>query len=565
MPEHKTCRQCSSQFEVTDADLEFYKKMSPTFDGKTFEIPAPTLCPQCRDIRRAVHRNERNLYKRKCDITGQEIVSIYSPDKTDYKIYSVQEWWKDNWSAMDFGREFDFNMPFFEQLNDLIHEVPRHALYNKNTENCEFANYVEGIKNCYMTMVTYYGSEDCHYCYRTYRSRNNMELNFALKCENCYECVFIENCFACKYSLRLKNCRDCNFCMDLDSCTDCLFCNNLKHKHYCIENRQFTKEEYEQELRKYNFGSLEEIKEMKKKFELIKSNAIVEFSNQTNCENCIGDDLVNCKNAKYVFHGLEVLDCKFVFAEQVSNVYDSRGGSFEWSYECNNIGWGHHDLFSSGILNCSNMIYCDNCHNSHDCFGCVGLKHKEYCILNKQYSKEQYEVLVGKIIEHMQKTEEWGEFFPPHLSPFGYNETVAYNFFPKNHDEVINAGMKWQEKVNNINSTNEPYQPRDDINEYKGDEELRQQLLSGILECAKTKRPFKIMPQELAYYLENNIPIPNTHYDERYRERLKSEFPPILYHRKCMNEGCSNEFETTYAPDRPEKVYCESCYQKEIL
>jgi len=31
-----------------------------------------------------------------------------------------------------------------------------------------------------------------------------------------------------------------------------------------------------------------------------------------------------------------------------------------------------------------------------------------------------------------------------------------------------------------------------------------------------------------------------------------------------MKDGCTNEFETPYAPDRPEIVYCEECYNKEI-
>ena len=35
------------------------------------------------------------------------------------------------------------------------------------------------------------------------------------------------------------------------------------------------------------------------------------------------------------------------------------------------------------------------------CFGCVGFKHKQYCILNKQYTKEEYEKLVQKIIKQM--------------------------------------------------------------------------------------------------------------------------------------------------------------------
>jgi len=65
----KTCKKCSTHFEITSSDLEFYKKISPKFDGKVFEIPTPTLCPECRQQRRLSFRNERNLYKRDCDAT----------------------------------------------------------------------------------------------------------------------------------------------------------------------------------------------------------------------------------------------------------------------------------------------------------------------------------------------------------------------------------------------------------------------------------------------------------------------------------------------------------------
>jgi hypothetical protein len=29
--EHKTCKHCNSNFEITDKDLEFYEKISPVF------------------------------------------------------------------------------------------------------------------------------------------------------------------------------------------------------------------------------------------------------------------------------------------------------------------------------------------------------------------------------------------------------------------------------------------------------------------------------------------------------------------------------------------------------
>ena len=36
----------------------------------------------------------------------------------------------------------------------------------------------------------------------------------------------------------------------------------------------------------------------------------------------------------------------------------------------------------------------------------------------------------------MKSTGEWGEFFPHEMSPFGYNETVAQEYFPMTEDEV---------------------------------------------------------------------------------------------------------------------------------
>ena len=36
----------------------------------------------------------------------------------------------------------------------------------------------------------------------------------------------------------------------------------------------------------------------------------------------------------------------------------------------------------------------------------------------------------------MKSTGEWGEFFPHELSPFGYNETVAQEYFPLNEAQA---------------------------------------------------------------------------------------------------------------------------------
>lgn len=113
--ETKQCKKCSSSFSITDADRIFYEKIGPSFGGEKYAIPAPTFCPECRQKRRLSWRNERKLYKRKCDFDGKDIISIYKPD-VPYTVYAPDIWWGDQWNPLDYGKEFDFSKPFFEQF-----------------------------------------------------------------------------------------------------------------------------------------------------------------------------------------------------------------------------------------------------------------------------------------------------------------------------------------------------------------------------------------------------------------------------------------------------------------
>jgi hypothetical protein len=118
IPETRTCPQCASSFEITNVDIEFYKKVSPVFGSQKYLIPPPT---------RMAFRNERKLYKRKCSATGADIVSLYHPE-SKYTIYDPKYWWSDKWSPMDYGRDIDLSKSFFEQYAELAISIPRSAL-----------------------------------------------------------------------------------------------------------------------------------------------------------------------------------------------------------------------------------------------------------------------------------------------------------------------------------------------------------------------------------------------------------------------------------------------------
>lgn len=96
--ETKKCRISGKDFFVTDKDLEFYDKISPVFSGQKYLIPSPTLCPDERQRRRLAFRNERKLYHRKCDKTGNQIISNYGIH-TISPVYEAFAWFGDEWSA----------------------------------------------------------------------------------------------------------------------------------------------------------------------------------------------------------------------------------------------------------------------------------------------------------------------------------------------------------------------------------------------------------------------------------------------------------------------------------
>jgi hypothetical protein len=273
-------------------------------------------------------------------------------------------------------------------------------------------------------------------------------------------------------------------------------------------------------------------------------------------ENCLGDYLVNCKNNQYCFDCFNNEDVKYCTVTsdcKDTHDFDIGGYNSELGYEMLSSGDRNYMiLFSMNHWgNCRNTIYCDVMIRSKNCFGCVGLDGKQYCILNKQYTKEEYKELVPKIIEHMQKTGEWGEFFPISLSPFAYNESVVQEYYPLTKEKIISKGYKWKEKdAKEYMSQN--YIIPDNI------KDVSDSICKEILACEITGKNYKIIPQELEFYKKMNLAIPRNHPDQRHIDRMALRNQRKLWDRSCMKCNCN--IKTTYSPERKEIVYCEECY-----
>ncbi|MDD5470008.1 MAG: hypothetical protein PHO92_04405 [Candidatus Peribacteraceae bacterium] len=566
------CKQCSSAFEVTPADLALLDKLSPVFGGKKYAIPPPTLCPDCRQQRRLFWRNERALYRRTCDLCKKAIISMY-PQGSAFPVYCNECWWSDSWHPSDFGRAVDFNRPFVPQIKELQNAVPRLALNVINNENSDFINHSGSNKNCYLIFAAEF-NEDCLYGYQVIKSVGCTDACDCTEAHYCYEVTDVDKCHSLLFAQNCTNCSSSAFLFDCKGCTDCLLSTNLRNKHHVIRNTQYSKEEYGR-LKREIMDSIAQGKlaDVLREFQAIKEKGIHRALEVVSCENVTGDYLKNSRNIRNCFDVSYAEDCAYILTGfQIRDLMDvCHTTDAQLGYESLSLGYGSYNtIFTHGSWGSKNLLYCDIVQTGSDMCGCVCMKPGKYCVLNKQYSKEEYERLVPKVIELMQKTPlrspdgssagyEWGEFFPAGISPFAYNETTAQVYFPLTEAEAKERGFPWrteQEEPLAVTATLPAAQLPAAIADIPDD------ILNWAIICEATGRPFKIVKKELELYRAQRLPVPHFHPDERHRRRMMQKNPRRIFSRACMK--CKKHIDSSYAPERKEIVYCEECYLKEV-
>jgi len=553
----KNCKQCHNSFDFSPEDEQFLQKISPELNGKKYPIPSPQLCPDCRQQRRLSWRNERNLYQRTCDFCHKKNLSIYREDNLS-PVYCLDCWWSDQWDAQKYGRDFDFNRPFFEQFKELQNIVPRMAVQQSQNENSEYTANVSHLKNCYLLFSSDF-SKDCYYGALVEHCQDSLDNLIINKCQLTHNAIFSENIYNCTFVIHSSQCSDSAFLLNCKNCSHCFLCYGLRSKEYCIANKQHSKEEYFKKMNSLPLSSYKNYENFKKHyFEMIQSAPYLFMWRNGRIQDSTGDFLTDVQNCINCYELTQGRDCKYVqIAYQVTDAQDCSCVNGELGYEnCECFPMPMKSAFNLNTYNGSDIFYSDMCMNGNaSLFGCVGLKRSKYCILNKQYSEKEYNELVPKIIEHMQKTEEYGEFFPASLSPFHYNETDAQGFFPLTKEEALAKNHTWLEK------RKKDYQPQayempDNINE------TPKEIVNHVLACQECKKNYKIITQEYELLKKLQLPIPRLCFECRHAQRSKFRKKRKLYIRKCA--GCEIQIQTNYAPNCPEKVFCEKCYMEKI-
>ena len=516
-----------------------------------------------------------NLFKRKCDLCGKDVICKYEPS-VPFVVYCHECWWSDAWEALDQETIVDFSKPFLEQFNKLFHETPILGLSIDSVTGqlSPFVNHCDQAKNCYMI---YYSSINEDSMYGFYLVNNKSVLNSAVSFDSelCFDNMnSFKNYKVFGSSGNVTKSLDCFFLRDCDNCQNCFASVNLRNKKYIFFNEQLTKEEYQTKISQIDLGSLSTYTRLKREAQEHYKNFPARAVYEDFSQNCTGSYVFESKNCKECFDVNQSQDSKYLMLMKLGSVKDCYDYT-DWGYnaelicDCIVVGDNVSNIKFCWYVyqNSSNMEYSALCVGCKDCFGCVGLKKKQYCILNKQYTKEEYFKLREEIVEHMNIVPfldkkgliyKYGEYFPMEFSSYPYNNSFANLFFPKTKTEIINEGLAWYETEDKkypitLSAINLPDNIRD----------AKDEIIKEVISCNNCKKAYKITQQELDLSRKLNVPLPH----ECPFCRINDKINKWVSQMKQVDRLCSKckiRLRTHLKKEDAENILCKKCYQQEV-
>jgi hypothetical protein len=298
---------------------------------------------------------------------------------------------------------------FLQELQRLLSLYPKRPTKIVNSVNSEYGHNINFGKNLYHCFdVT--NSSDTSYTYDSFMANHCFDCDYAVESELCYEGTDVVDSYNSDYIDFCQKMTDSAFSNKCYNCQNVFGCYGLKNKSFCIFNRQLTQDEYSEKLKEYRKWPiekvLEEVENLKKRFPLTQTNGVKnENSNYGNYQ-YFNKDCYMCFDAAHNDN------CVYMFdAHKSKNCLDNtQSGTNELCYEIVDCANCYNSAFSAFSYNCNDSWFVFDCINVKDCIGVTNMNHAQYCILNRQLSKEDYERLSQELLKDiMSKNLGWAD------------------------------------------------------------------------------------------------------------------------------------------------------------
>ena len=500
-------------------------------------------------------RQHFGIHKRKSDFSGKKIIPVFS-EECPYPVWHKDEWME---NANPESAIYDKNKDFWGQVWEVFKNSPIAHNVGVWNENSEYNDDCWYSKNCYLCH-SLLKCEDSSYLFRTVNHKDCQFCVFSFDLHKCLDVIYGFDCYNVKYWIDIKRCKNSSFLFDCEDCEDCLLSWNLKNKRYCIANKQYSKEDYEKEIKKYNLSSRKVYNKLIEQFSnFIEKSAYWKEKHFTNVEKSSWDYLENCNNCEKCFYIEDSENCKngirslwvkssenfvsILHSEKVFNSVLAQDNCYNINY-CFNV------------IQSKNLEYCSNCYKCENCFLSSWLVWKNFYILNKKYQEDEYNKLKLEIIEDMKNLWIYWEFFPKYFSPTTYEESWANSHcfltLEEQKDLWFRISDLKEDKIDNLKDISE----LPDILTNENIEEVKWWYYDK-----NSKKPFAITDTDISFYKKTNSAINDKYYITRLKQNFAWMFPTVeLRKTKCSISG--KDIETTLPKKLDSRIISLEDYNK---
>lgn len=455
---------------------------------------------------------------------NQGLLSIYPETERACPLVTTKAFEEKRASYTDHGIDYDFTLGFFDNFKKLYAATPFPALYNYTwAENSEYAFAAYMSKNCYLSFTVITNCENVLYGFTVKEGCTNVLNSSQIwnNSQNIYQCLWVYNSSNVFYSRYIDNSSDMWFSSNMIGCHHCCMCDGLENASYYIKNKQYSKEEYKKEFDKI----------------LSQKQFFADFYSQVSCDgynywsnNVKGKFMLKSQDIVDGYYGLEIKNGKNLLSVWWSHLNENIYDCFEAGAHGNADFYGvmNAGVKSNNVYNCEWVVTCSNIYYSrflehcNYCIWCIWLKNKEFCILNKQYSKEERFELSNKIFAQMDQDGILGKYFPATLNPFYFNDTIASLVWDFTKEEVVKAGyLRRDEEIKVDIPAGSEVVKTNELNQYQwfdsnGQWNISPEILKKVIVDEKGNS-YRIIKMEYDFLMKYGLPLPALHWLERIK------------------------------------------------
>ena len=554
-PGERTCAITGRPWVLTSKEIALYQK---------HQVPPMDICHLARQWVLTTQWPGGQWWYNQHAETGKPIITAVHP-ASGIRVLPDEEWYARDFSEICF--DLDVAKPVFPKLIELRKLVPTSAYRNyEKTEN-SISVVSLGDQNSYFVVLC--RSKNTFFSVSALDTESSAEVFNSSAITNSYQVIHCERMFNCQYVRESKDCLNSAFLFDCRNCEYCFGATNKRNKKYVWFNEQLSQSEWEKRRDQVDLGSRRVALEFRLTFDALVRKAIWPENFNDQCQNSIGEYLTKATDCEYVWYAdggaRDEYHTSYSIGRCEGNAFSASIVDAQDLFMASDNASSFRCKYSYLVGHCQNVEYSTDCFNCENCFGCVGLRHMKFCILNKQYSEEEYWRNLDALKCAMLERGEYGQFLPAKMSPSYFPECGAFKYynadpafgkkigahtFEAEAEGAIGSELSGAQEV--TDSKNVPDNV-DDLDGWSG----------KPLYDAGYKRRFSLIGPEVTLYKKLRIAPPVEHFVKRYADMCHTANLGEFIQRPCAK--CNKIVVISVNPTYPDRtIYCREDYLKFI-